>query len=172
MSTTLACASPGGFAKRPTKPWSFGVDGRAVGSLGLARFSGVYAGGAAADLAGSSSSVLTIMRGVTMTMTVSVSLALADGGQSVSRISTNRGFSSVLGVRNGFQPLSSIVPPSGTQNDLRKESLVSLGCWMNCVKGSGWPTAPPSNTGVINDVIGNKSTWLMHVSSARRFSLT
>src|SRR5205085_6428204 len=31
------------------------------------------------------------------------------------------------------------------------------GCWMNCVNGTGWPWAPPSNTGVMNVVIGNSA---------------
>src|SRR5437879_4195360 len=57
-----------------------------------------------------------------------------------------------------FRPPISTVPPSGTFTVVFTDSVFKVGCWMNCVNGTGWPTAPPSNTGVINVVIGKSGT--------------
>src|SRR5262249_59259186 len=44
--------------------------------------------------------------------------------------------------------------------------LVTDGCWRNWVNGIGTPCEPPSNTGVMNVVIGNSGT-VAPVSAAR-----
>ena len=50
------------------------------------------------------------------------------------------------------------MPPSGTFTVVLAVIVFNFGCWMNWVNGIGWPTAPPSNTGVMNVVIGKSGT--------------
>jgi len=65
-------------------------------------------------------------------------------------------------TRSGSGPASSArrAAPSRRPHGHRRRATISekLGCWKNCVNGTGWPWLPPSNTGVMNVLIGNSGT--------------
>src|SRR5437763_2861395 len=68
------------------------------------------------------------------------------------------------GGPNSLRPSESVlrppritVPPSGMLTVVWIWTIETAGCWTNWVNGIGWPWAPPSNTGVMKDVTGNRA---------------